>query len=143
MRRALAATVALVALACDGATERDRMTLLRVVAIDQEVSRALHRVDELVAKGRGAEASEWISREARPKVERAAAELAAHEPTSSWGKARAVDLRGVLKARRATIDDYAAALATDDVQKIIDALEAQKPVEARAMAVASVIRAGP
>lgn len=119
------------------------MTLLRVVAIDQEVSRALHRADELVAKGKAAEAADAVSKDARPKVERAAAELAAHEPTSSWGKARAVDVRVVLKARRESVDAYAAALSTDDVQKVIDALEAQKPVEARAMAVAEAIRSGP
>ncbi len=143
MKRALAAAIAVIALACDGATERDRATLLRVVATDQEVSRALHRADELVAKGKVAEASDVVAKDARPKVELAAAELAAAEPTSSWGKARAADVRVVLKARRETIDGYVAALASDDVQKVIDALEAQKPVEARAMAVAAVVRAGP
>ncbi|MCC6647986.1 MAG: hypothetical protein IT374_20765 [Polyangiaceae bacterium] len=143
MRRAVAVAVAAIALGCDGATERDRLTLLRVVALDQEASRALHGADELVAKGRAKEASEVLARDARPKVERAAAELTAHEPTSSWGKQRAGDVRAVLRARRESLDAYAAALASDDVQRVIDALEAQKPVEARAMAVAAAVRAGP
>ena len=141
--RAALLALGLAAAGCSENTERDRMTLLRVVGTDQEVSRALHRADELVGKGKIAEASDVLAKDARPKVELAAAELAANEPESKWGKARAVDVRAVLTARRTSIDAYAQALTSDDVQKVIDALEAQKPVEARAMAVAQAVRSGP
>lgn len=113
--------------------EGDRAKLRAVLERDAETSRVLHQADQAMAVAKLDEAQRLVVGQAKPAASenaRRAEELAA---ATDWGKARRGDLHALLRDRAASLDEYAAAMASGDAQRVVDALERQRDIERRAL----------
>lgn len=137
--RASAALVAFVSLAACGPSEadlaRDRAALEQVMAADVKVAGELRKADGELAAGDRTTASETVKTKVIPHADANVTTAEALRPKTPWGKARAVDVTTLVRERRKSLDAYAAALAGDDGNALLAAIESQKLVEKRALSV--------
>lgn len=121
----------------------DAPALQAALGVDRQTSQTLHRADELTVAGKSTEAAALVEQEARPKAaagEAAAASVAAASP---WGQARAQELRKLTRDRAASLGLYGRALQQRDMELLIAALDEQKALEQRAVALEAALGAPP
>lgn len=136
-RGASAALGAIAIVAC-GPSEadhtRDRAAVEKVLAADVSVSGLLRQADGALAAGDRAGAVAAVKTKVIPAADANVNAALGLHPTTPWGKARAVDLTALTADRRKSLDGYAAALAGDDGNALLAAIESQQSIEKRALA---------
>lgn len=129
------ATVALVACGPSEADHaRDRGAVEKVLAADVSVSGLLRQADGALAAGDREGAVSAVKTKVIPAADANKNAALGLHPTTPWGKARAADLIALTNDRRKSLDGYAAALGGDDGNALLAAIEAQKLIEKRALA---------
>ena len=142
--RALALAFALAACGkSDDGVVGDRAAMVAVLDADANVAAVLHRADGLVVSGKGKDALALVDGLAREGAEKNAGAADALAPRSRWGKERAEAVKKLTRDRRASVSAYRSALASDELANVVASMEAQKSVEARAMAISSAVREEP
>lgn len=127
---------------CNG-SERDREHLASSIAADKQVSEELRRADALAVTGKQKEAVDVVRGKALVMAGQNVERLDRLPLGSRWGKERGADVKKLLVLRRKSVEEYADALASDDLARVVSAMEAQKPVEQRALAVEEALRSPP
>lgn len=149
---ALALALALAAIGCGrskgappagGDLEGDRGRLRSVLGSDAEVSRTLHRADQAMALSQQTEAQRLVLSEAKPVASENVKRAEGFAPTTDWGRARRGELDALLRDRAASLDEYAAAMNSGDAQRVVDALEQQRDIERRALALSQALEKAP
>lgn len=140
--RALA-LVALLGACGESGTAGDRAAMIAVLDEDANVAGLLHRADGLVVAGKAKDALTLVDGPARIGADANAASAEKLAPRSRWGRERAAAVKKLTGDRRASVTAYRSALASDDVASVITSMEAQKSVEARAIAVSAAVREEP
>jgi hypothetical protein len=134
-----AASVAMVCLVACGPSEadraRDRAAVERVLAADVAVAGELRKADGELAAGDRETASTTVKSKVIPRADANVVSAEALRPITPWGKARAADVTTLVRERRKSLDAYATALAGDDGNALLAAIESQKLVEKRALSV--------
>jgi hypothetical protein len=133
------AGLALRAAACsklehESACARDRDAVSALLAEEQGVVALLHEADGLASKGQGAAAADRIERAARAQSERVIARVEQFQPASRWGVEARHDLHNLARERRVAMDAYARALRSDALEVVVREMEAQRTLEALALA---------
>ncbi len=129
------ATVAIVACGPSEADHtRDRAAVEKVLAADVSVSGLLRQADGALAAGDREGAVAAVKTKVIPAADANVNAALSLHPTTPWGKARAADLTSLTADRRKSLDGYAAALAGDDGNALLSAIEGQKLIEKRALA---------
>jgi hypothetical protein len=111
----------------------DRVELTSLVQQDKEIDKLLHQADLETSKGRGAEAATIITDRATPSAQKLIDKASAWTPASRWGQERRTELVALLRDRARSMVDYASALRSDDLRRVVDQLEAQRSLEQRAL----------
>jgi hypothetical protein len=138
-----AAWVLLVLGACSGAACKpdtraaacasDRATLQAFIEDDKKNDAIAREADSAMAKGQGKQAAEAITRRARPQAESLAKRGASFKASTRWGLEQHAQVQGLLEARVRALGDYADALTSDDLARVLDQLRAQRDLEQRAI----------
>ena len=111
----------------------DRAQLAALVQQDKEIDMLLHQADLATSKGQGAEAATIISDRAAPATSTLIDQASRFSPASGWGRARRDELAGLLQDRARSMGEYANALRSDDLRRVVEQLEAQRSLERRAL----------
>jgi hypothetical protein len=132
-------SLALVCLVACGPSEadrtRDRAAVERVLAADVSVAGELRKADGELAAGDREAAAATVKTKVVPRADENVVAAEALRPVTPWGKARAADVAALVRERRKSLDAYAVALAGDDGNALLAAIESQKLVEKRALSV--------
>jgi hypothetical protein len=123
--------------------EADRGRLRAVLNVDGDVSRALHRADQAMATSQRDEARRLVLGEAKPVASENARRAEGVSASTDWGKARKAELQALARDRASSLDEYAAAMTSGDVQRVLDALERQRDIERRAVALSEALEHPP
>ncbi|HEU4405245.1 MAG TPA: hypothetical protein VFS43_08140 [Polyangiaceae bacterium] len=126
-----------------GDVEGDRGRLRDVLRSDVAVSQTLHRADQAMALSQRDEAQRLVLVEAKPVAAENVRRVEGLAPSTAWGKARRAELDALLRDREKSLDEYAAAMTSGDVQRVLDALEQQRDIERRAVALAQQLEPAP
>jgi hypothetical protein len=125
---------------CDrGSPEADREALRRGLQGDERVAEALRKVDDLAVKGKPQEAAALLRTEVRPASEQSVARIRALVVRSPWGQERLQELRRLADDRAASLDRYEAALTSELIERVVTALEEQKSLDQRGIALAGAL----
>lgn len=147
----LAALLAPQAAACskqpappDEATLRaeDKRELERIVAIDVRASMALREADDATRAGDSGAAAMAVKTRALPAVEEALLVAEAAPMKSAWGKAKRDELVAIFRDRKTEMPKYAEAVAGNDPEKMLAAIQAQAAIERRALATVAAVQEG-
>jgi hypothetical protein len=111
----------------------DRQQLERTLAGDQRIDQLLHAADALASKGQAKGAESIITQQARPLAASAIDQAQSWNARTRWGQARRQEGLVLLQDRMKSMDEYAEALRSDEVQRVVDQMSAQRTVEQRAM----------
>jgi hypothetical protein len=125
------------------ASREDQRSLGALLEADMAVAEVLRRADALTVGGQGRQAAAVLDGEARPQASANVDRAHLLAPRTPWGAARGQEVTRLLDDRRSSIDAYAAALRADDVDKVIETLEASKEIERRGLALSQAVRAEP
>jgi hypothetical protein len=134
-----AALIALVAAAgCKSdvraaACASDRALLQQLVDEDKQIDKLLHQADVAASKGQGAEAASLITTRAAPSEKEVLQRARGWNPASRWGRDRRTELIALIELRSKGMADYADALRSDDLKRVVEQMEAQHKVEQRAV----------
>jgi hypothetical protein len=143
MRRAIALCLLLAACRRGPSPVDDAPALHAALALDQQTSAVLHRADTLTLAGKSAEAATLIEQEGRPKAQAGEAAAGQVATTTAWGQARAKELKKLTHDRAESLTLYSRALAQKDMEMLITALDEQKGLEQRAVALEAALGAPP
>ena len=116
----------------DGRAE-DRVVIEAIVAADVKLDHALKQADDSSAAGDDEGAALLLEKNASPAADAAIALAGAARIHTPWGESRRGELLEVLRARKAEIPRYAAALRGTDVNEKLAAAEAQLALQRRAI----------
>jgi len=122
---------------------QDRTTLRAVIQEDQRVAQILHEADDLALRGRPLDAAERIDQGAKPAMDEVVTDARRFEPRTRWGASRKKDLLSVVETRQKRIDSYVRALRAESLQSVLAAMEAQRDLEKRALAVQKAVASAP
>lgn len=112
----------------------DKAMLEMLIAEDVKASNAMGEAEKASRKGDVIGALAALDSKAKPAVESGLRIAGVQSPSTEWGRAKKASLTKVLEDRRAELGPYREALASNDNQKLVDSLEAQQKIEARALA---------
>jgi hypothetical protein len=112
---------------------QDRQQLQRALDSDQRIDQWLHAADEVASKGQGQRAAAIIADQAAPLASGATEQLRNWNARTPWGEKHKQAALLLLQERQRTMQQYADALRSDDLQRVVDQMSAQQGVEKRAM----------
>lgn len=131
----LVATTTLVACGPSEADRaRDRTAIERVLAADVAVAGLLREADAALGAGDRERAVGHVKTKVVPAADANIIAATGLRATTPWGKARGADLVSLTADRRKSLDGYAKALGSDDGDALLAAIEAQRSIEKRALA---------
>jgi hypothetical protein len=134
-RRALFACAALAFAACqrgEGDARLDRVTLHARLDADIHVVELLAQADALALRGKADDARKMVDETILPLAKENATLAKSLAPVTAWGKARLSAALDLTAERERSVSAYREALASDDVERVIAAMEAEKPIDERA-----------
>ncbi|MBI5533235.1 MAG: hypothetical protein HY898_10990 [Deltaproteobacteria bacterium] len=138
-RLCAAALIALVAAAgCRSdaraaACASDRAQVQQLVDEDKRIDKLLHQADVAASKGQGAEAASLITSRAAPSEKEVLQRARGWNPASRWGRDIRAEMIALIEARSKSMTDYADALRSDDLKRVVEQMEAQHKLEQRAV----------
>jgi hypothetical protein len=137
--RALLLSFSLIAVACTESEEKirdgDKQALVRMVEVDQRVSKAMGEADDLAMKGDTKGALDRIETKVKPDIAENDQKCASAELVrSAWGKTKKDDICAIVKSRKGELPRYEEAVKGTDKTKLAEALLAQAEIEKRALA---------
>jgi hypothetical protein len=128
----------------DEATLRaeDKRELENMVAFDVRASQAMRDADEATRVGDAGAAATAVTTRALPAVEEGLRAAEGATMKSAWGRAKRDELVAILRDRKAEAPKYEDAVATNDPEKILNAIQAQAAIERRALATVAAVQEG-
>lgn len=128
----------------DEATLRaeDKRELERIVAIDVRASIALREADDATRVGDSGAAASAVKTKAAPAVEEALRAAEGSSMKSTWGKAKRDELLAIFHDRKTEMPKYEEAVAGNDPEKMLSAIQAQAAIERRALATVAAVQEG-
>lgn len=143
MRPAIVLCLLLAACHRDPSPRDDAPALRAALAVDKQTSQTLRQADELTVSGKSDRAAELVNQDARSKAK--AGETAASQVSTrtAWGQARAQELQRLTHDRTESLTLYSNALQKKDMEMLLAALDEQKALERRAVALEAAIEAPP
>jgi len=113
--------------------DQDRQQLQQALDSDQRIDQWLHGADQLATQGQGQRAAAIIADKAAPLASAAVQQLRAWNASTRWGEAHKQAALQLLQERQQTMQRYADALGSDDLQRVVDQMSEQRGVEKQAM----------
>jgi hypothetical protein len=108
--------------------------LSQIIEEDVRASKAMHAVDDAVAKGDAAKALALIESDARPAIDEGLRRADGATLKTEWAKGKRDALATVLRDRKSELPRYTEAVKSRDAEKLLSAIEAQAAIERRALA---------
>ena len=131
--------------ACRGGGDprADRVSLRARLDADVQVVQLLASADALAMRGKAKDALRIVEETALPMARENAGRAKALALPSPWGKAQMPATSALTADREASVTAYRDALASDDVERVIQAMEAEKSLDLRAQALQTAIDSAP
>jgi hypothetical protein len=115
------------------ACSSDRTAIQRLVDDDKQIDKLLHQADVAASRGQGTEAAALISSRAAPSEKDVLERTRAFNPASRWGRNRRTEMLALAEDRARSMADYAEALRSDDLKRVVEQMETQRKLEQRAV----------
>ena len=124
----------------------DRRALGQIIAIDVRVSQAMRDADTAAtgATGRAdaGSAADIVATRALPAVDEAIRAAEGLTLRTDWGKAKRIELLGILRDRKGEMPKYEEAVKGGDPEKMLATIEAQAAIERRALVTVAAVQEG-
>jgi hypothetical protein len=122
--------------------QEDRARLEPILVEDESAARAMADADRAQRKGDVLAALDALDSRAKPAIELGLRIATTADARTDWGRSKKELLAKNLEERRAELGPYREAVVSNDVEKLLVALQAQTRIEGHALAAVTAVREG-